>query len=423
MLKESLKWMFLTLAVAALLIGGVVGLVSAISAPAAAFEPSSTPTLSPSPAPTPSASPTPVTNTPQPSETPEPTTPADPISAYIANMTVEEKLGQLVVFGFSGTTRPDNEFCKMLAETPIGNFALYGTNIDRDASDGGFRSAKKLVSALYDAVSTEIEPLVSIDVEGGDVIRFDWEETMYSPRTLGKRNDTELAYNQFETVGAKLAQTGIRMDLAPVLDVSEDPMDTFLKTRIISSDEEIVSSIGAAIIDGLHAGGCLATAKHFPGHGGTTADSHAGTPTVNFSRAALKEYDLVPFQAAIDAGVDVMLVAHIRYPALDEDNVATLSPAIMTTLLREEMGFDGIIMSDDFRMSGLTKQASPAEAAVRFLLAGGDLILCGPNHEEQRKIWNALVDAAKDGTLTAERIDQSVYRILEKKLLVTDWLP
>ena len=119
----------------------------------------------------------------------------------------------------------------------------------------------------------------------------------------------------------------------------------------------------------------------------------------------------------------MVLVAHILYPSLDEERIATLSPAIITGLLREQLRFDGIVLSDDFRMGGLTGQCGAGEAAVRFLLAGGDLILCGPQHEAQREIMEALLSAASDGTLTEERIDESVARILQKKMLVTGWSP
>lgn len=185
----------------------------------------------------------------------------------------------------------------------------------------------------------------------------------------------------------------------------------------------MTSDIGAAIIAGLHDAGCLSAAKHFPGHGGTSADSHATTPVVDKSADELFEYDLVPFAAAVEAGVDVVLVAHIRYPALDPENIASLSPAIIGGLLREELGFDGIVMSDDFRMGGLTSQCPAGEAAVRFLLAGGDLILCGPRHDLQREIMDALLAAAADGTLSEARIDESVLRIVQKKMQVTGWSP
>lgn len=422
MLQKSLKWMLLTLLLAGLLIGGIVWIVSAVSAPAIAAAtpaptpaaPSAIPAAAPPPSPSPTASPAPP-------ETPEPET--DWLAAYMDTMTIEQKLGQLVMFGGSGTNRPDSDFASILQDYPVGNIVLYGSNIAKNDDDGGFLRAQRLLSAIAETSACDLPSLVSIDVEGGDVVRFRWDTWPLSARKLGSRNDPDEAYQQFLSIGRKLLETGINMNLAPVLDVSDDPMRTFLTTRIISSDEEIVSSIGVAIIEGLHDAGCLATAKHFPGHGGTTADSHATTPVIRRSAESLAAYDLVPFTAAIDAGVDVVLVAHILYPSLDEERIATLSPAIITGLLREQLGFDGIVLSDDFRMGGLTGQCGAGEAAVRFLLAGGDLILCGPQHEAQREIMEALLSAASDGTLTEERIDESVARILQKKMLVTGWSP
>ena len=420
MLQKSLKWMLLTLLLAGLLIGGVVWIVSVVSAPAIA---AGTPMpMLPSPSPIPTVSPA-LSPSPSPTPSQTPASEAERLAAYIDAMPIEQKLGQLVMFGGSGTSRPDSDFESVLQEYPVGNIVLYGANIAKNDADGGFSRAQRLLDAIEETASCDIPPLVSIDVEGGDVVRFHWDKWPLSARKLGQRNDPDEAYAQFLSIGQKLFETGVNMNLAPVLDVSEDPMRTFLTTRIISSDEAIVASIGISIIEGLHDAGCLATAKHFPGHGGTRADSHATTPVIRRSAASLSSYDLVPFAAAIDAGVDVVLVAHILYPALDEAQIATLSPAIITDLLRGQLGFDGIVLSDDFRMGGLTGQCGVGEAAVRFLLAGGDLILCGPQHEAQREIMEALLAAASDGTLSQARIDESVARILKKKMQVSGWSP
>ncbi len=412
--------MLLTLLLAGLLIGGVVWIVSVVSAPAIA---AGTPMpMLPSPSPIPTVSPA-LSPSPSPTPSQTPASEAERLAAYIDAMPIEQKLGQLVMFGGSGTSRPDSDFESVLQEYPVGNIVLYGANIAKNDADGGFSRAQRLLDAIEETASCDIPPLVSIDVEGGDVVRFHWDKWPLSARKLGQRNDPDEAYAQFLSIGQKLFETGVNMNLAPVLDVSEDPMRTFLTTRIISSDEAIVASIGISIIEGLHDAGCLATAKHFPGHGGTRADSHATTPVIRRSAASLSSYDLVPFAAAIDAGVDVVLVAHILYPALDEAQIATLSPAIITDLLRGQLGFDGIVLSDDFRMGGLTGQCGVGEAAVRFLLAGGDLILCGPQHEAQREIMEALLAAASDGTLSQARIDESVARILKKKMQVSGWSP
>ena len=336
---------------------------------------------------------------------------------------MQDKLGQLVMFGFSGVNRPNEQFCSFLEQYHVGNLALYGVNIDPESSGGGFDRAAALLQQLDSLNQTDIPFLVSIDVEGGLVQRFKWRPPILSGRKQGQRNDTAFTYDQFLTAGKKLRETGINMDLAPVLDVAKNPSGTFLKSRIISSDAETVSSLGAAAIQGLNDGGCLSTAKHFPGHGATSEDSHARTPVVNKTLEEMEAYDLIPFRAGIDAGVDVVLVAHIFYPEIDGTDIASMSDYFLTELLRETYGFTGVIMSDDFRMGGLTSRYSVGEAAVKFLLAGGDLILCGKRMDLQKEILEALTAAAEDGSLPEARIDECVRRILEKKMKVTDWSP
>ena len=145
------------------------------------------------------------------------------------------------------------------------------------------------------------------------------------------------------------------------------------------------------------------------------------TPPIRKTTEDLEAYDLVAFRGAIDAGVDSVMVAHILYPALDAENIATVSPAILTGLLRGEIGYDGIVISDDFRMKGISTKMSGGEGALRFLLAGGDSVLCGPDAERQEEICRTLIAAAKDGTLSEERIDESLRRVLHAKSLYGDW--
>lgn len=419
MFRDSFKWILIALAVACCLTGVFLGVRFApADKPPVEAEPPR-PSLSPA-ADLPNATPASI-ETPAPTATPEPQTAEEWAEIYLQSMPIEDKLGQLVMFGFSGTQSVSDAFSDLMERYHVGNAILYGANIKNTNGDGGFTQCQKLTNNVRSHIAQVVPPLIAIDVEGGSVVRFRWRPSLSSARTLGRRDDTQKAYEQFLLIGTRLIDVGINLDLAPVLDVSEDPMKTILQTRIISSDEAVASRIGAAMIEGLHAGGCLSAAKHFPGHGGTTADSHTGTPIVKRSAEDLAAYDLVPFAAAIDAGVDAIMTAHILYPALDETDAASTSHAIITGLLREQMGFSGIVISDDFRMNGLLRQYDAGEAAVRFVLAGGDLIICGADSDLQAAIMAGLHDAYRAGRLTEARIDESVRRILQKKLAVTDW--
>ena len=380
--------------------------------------------VTPEPMPTPNATALPSAEpTPEPTPTPAPPPTVDElIDAYIAGMSTEAKLGQLVMFGFGGKRGVDKEFTTIADEYLIGNIIFYGNNVDREDGSGGFDTMAGLVRLLNENEPAGIPRLYSIDIEGGSVHRFIWQRELYSARALGGLTP-EAAYTQFEYVGESLREIGINLDLAPVLDIAPRPMDTFLGSRIISADAEKAAEIGSAIIEGLHAGNCLATAKHFPGHGGTNDDSHQVTPVVYSSEERLRSYDLLPFAAGVEAGVDCVLVAHISYPALDENDIASMSPVIIEGLLRGELGFDGVVISDDFRMQGLTNRYPAEDAAVRFILAGGDIILCGATYSVQRQIMESLKNAAEDGTLSAERIDLSVHRVLYAKYKAGIWEP
>lgn len=435
MLKESIKWMCIALAAFVLITAGVYALIMRTAAPASgtvlSATPMDTPPVSATELPAEGSASTPApTASPTPAPTPSPTPTIEPeaarltrfIDETLAGMTIEEKLGQLVMFGFGGTDAPSDTFTGIMRDYHVGNIALYGPNIESGDSDGGFARAKRLTAALEERNDSGVPLLIAIDVEGGSVVRFAWSPWPSSARTLGRNGDAEAARTQFARIGAALKGAGINVDLAPVLDVAQSPMDTFLTTRILSASAETAGTIGSAIIAGLNDSNCLSTAKHFPGHGGTNADSHEGTPVVDKSFDEMLAYDLAPFADGIAAGVDLVLVAHISYPQLDETHIATQSKTIITGILREELGFSGIVMSDDFRMKGLTDQADVGAAAVNFIEAGGDLILCGAVPDKQRAILDGLKAAVADGRLTTERIDESVRRIFLKKIKVTDWM-
>lgn len=417
LLRESLKWMLVTLLIAFFVVIGIIvapTIRDAVSARRDAAIVTPLPTVTPVPTPVPTSTPAP-TATPSPVPTATPVTLEAWLTEYVVQMSVQDKLGQMALFGFSGTHAPGSGYVENQQNYHVGNIILYGANISSGNGDGGFAQCAGLIESARETVPGEIPPFVAIDIEGGSVTRFHWPTWPLSGRSLGKR-EPGFAYEQFYNIGQKLLSTGINVNLAPVLDVMDNANSTFFRTRIISGDAEVVTRIGTAIIEGLHDSGCMATAKHFPGHGGTTRDSHDTTPVVELSADALASRDLVPFAAAIDSGVDIVLVAHILYPALDESDIASMSEPVITGLLREQMGFTGVVMSDDFRMGGLTSRYSAGDAAVRFVQAGGDLIMCGAQYDRQAAIMRGLTEAVEDGTISEARINESVYRILLKKI-------
>jgi beta-N-acetylhexosaminidase len=363
------------------------------------------------------------TERPTPEPTPEPTlSPEQRLMNYIDGMSDAEKIGQLCMFGFSGTETISAEFKTILQDYHIGCVILYGQNMVRTNKDGGFAQCRRLTDSVRSASGSEIPLLISTDVEGGSVTRFHWSKSLLSAQSLGKKDDEHIAREQFRYIAEGLTRAGINVDLAPCLDVAKDPAATFLKKRIISSDRDVASRIGVACIEGLHDGGVLSIVKHFPGHGATNADSHDKTPVVEKSLESLERYELVPFAEASGAA-DGVMVAHILYPAVDDERIASQSETFITEILRGELGFAGFVMSDDFRMAGLRKQISPKNGAVQFILAGGDLILCGANHTYQRQILEGLTEAVADGTISRERLNESVFRILSAKMKVTGWDP
>ena len=419
MFGDLFKKILLILAVVALMAGAALGVWLGLPHIKIEFQRATpTPTVTPMPdaTPTPSIAPT-VTPTPE----SLPQTTEEWVDAYMAEMSMKEKLGQMVMFGFSGTSDFTSTYKQVVQTYHVGNLILFGSNIKRTNSDGGFALCKKLTDMVKGRLMTDIPPLIAIDVEGGSVTRFNWDSQPVSARSLGRRRDADYAFEQFAAIGEQLVAVGINLNLAPVLDVSENPMDTFLETRIISEDATITAAIGASIIEGLHSVNCLSAAKHFPGHGGTTEDSHDTTPVIERTVEELENYDLLPFYAAIESGVDAIMMAHVLYPALDETDIASMSEQIITGLLRGQMGYDGLVLSDDFRMDGLTNLYSVEDAAVRFILAGGDIIICGADVDRQTAIMESLQTAVENGQLSEERIDESVRRILIKKAEMCGW--
>lgn len=396
----------------------LAGCTPAAPMPTAAPMPSPTAAPTPTPIPTPVPTPSP-TPSPTPIPTPIPTPSPDPIRTLAESLTDEELIGQLVMVGVlcpeadgvTDTSTVTDAYADFLQEYKVGNVMLFGWNITT------FANCAALTDVLHSLRPiAEIPMGVGLDVEGGAVCRFAWEPRLLSAQDLGASGDPAAVYDQFLRIGESLIRVGVNIDFAPVLDVAPDPDATFLGSRLFGSDAQEVAALSCEAIRGLQDGGCAAVGKHFPGHGDTAADSHKELPVIDDSREALDSYALVPFRAAVDAGVDAMLVGHLLLPALDAEEPASVSPAVITGLLREEMGFEGVVISDDMRMQGLTGRMPVGEGAVRFLEAGGDLVLIGKGMRNQQAVFEALYDALEEGRLTRERLLESAVRVLRMKM-------
>ena len=335
----------------------------------------------------------------------------------ITEMTIEEKVGQLIMVGFDGTQA--NEAIEThIRERFIGGVVLFSRNIETPQQTAELTNQ---LQRLAEAITRQIPLFIGIDQEGGWVIRLKEGVTVLPGNmALGATNSTELAERAGEITAVELAAVGVNLNFAPVMDVNNNPQNPVIDRRSFGESAELVSRLGVAYIHGLQGNGVLATAKHFPGHGDTTVDSHFDLPTVNHARERIYALELQPFRAAIDAGVAAIMTAHIVYPAFDADRPATLSPTILTDLLRKELGFDGLLITDDMEMKAIDDRYQSGEAAVMAVEAGADIVMVLWTPVKQVEVFDALLSAVKSGRISQARLDQSVKRILKSKAAAFD---
>ena len=260
---------------------------------------------------------------------------------------------------------------------------------------------------------TTFPPLfIGVDQEGGRVSRLKPPFTQFPPAArVGALGSEELARDVGAAIGRELRAVGINVNFAPVLDVHANPENPVIGDRAFSTDPDIVARMGIAFFQGLRAAGVIATGKHFPGHGDTSTDSHVDLPVVNQPVDRLERVELYPFRRAIEAGLSILMTAHVLYPALDPELPATVSPLILTRLLRDQMQFKGVIVSDDLSMEAIAGRWPLDEAACRFFEAGGDLLLLVADVQSQQGVLNGLLQAVKSNRLSEARVEISLDRI------------
>ncbi len=319
-----------------------------------------------------------------------------------------EKIGQLFMVGFEGTAvTPD--LADFIKEYKPGGVILFARNLE---------SIEQIVDLTNDLqrCSPHSPLLISIDQEGGRVSRLPKPFTIFPPGdVLGRCNSSELAYAAAATIAKELRAVGINMNMAPVLDVNSNPANPVIGDRAFGTTPGPVCELGLATAGGLQDNRVVACGKHFPGHGDTATDSHKELPVVEAPREQLEQIEFPSFRRATTHGVATMMTAHVLYKALDDQQPATLSPAIITRLLREEMRYDGVVLTDDLEMRAIIDHYGIEEATVRALLAGCDMPLICKDRNREIAAITALDKAVAEGTVTSQRLDVSLARVARLK--------
>jgi beta-N-acetylhexosaminidase len=317
---------------------------------------------------------------------------------------IRRHVGQLVVAGFDGPTIPD-DLRRVARDFDLGGVILFARNVEEPV---------QVAELSHDAqgLASELPLWVSIDQEGGRVARLRQGFTEWPPmRALGNNGTVELTRRFAVALAREMRAVGISLDYVPVLDVGTNPGNPAIGDRALSADPELVATLGAEIVNAVQTAGVAACGKHFPGHGDTSTDSHHELPIVEHPLDRLRAVELTPFRAAIKAGVAMLMTAHVLYPAIDEESPGTLSRRIVQELLREDLGFTGVIATDDMSMKAIANERSVETATVQALTVGCDLaLLCTPDADSQVATLEAIIRAVEDRTLSVARVEDALKR-------------
>lgn len=352
------------------------------------------------------------------------------VNEIMARLSLEEKVGQIFLIYFNGPVL-SSALKQMIGEYHIGGIVLFARvgNIQNPT-----QVAQLINNAQQHAVSSsaKIPLFVAIDQEGGPVVRLPDEATLFpSNMSLAATGSEEYARAMAAVTADELRALGINMNFAPVLDVNDNPVNPVIGVRSFSSSPEMVARFGAAMVDTYWQNGIIATAKHFPGHGNTSVDSHFGLPRVDRDLAGLNNIELLPFREVVQSGADAIMTAHVLFPAVEPnpDLPATLSANVLQKVLRQQLGFEGVIFSDSMTMGALEQGYGSAKASVMALEAGVDVLAWGADQgrqpDEQRIAYRQVLNAVRGNPALQVRLDDAVRRILRLKAKygLLDWQP
>ena len=325
----------------------------------------------------------------------------------VEDMSVGEMVGQMFVVSVGGT-EPDYYVEKMVRERNIGGVILFGHNM---RSEDQVRSLSASLQQLSMRTEPAVPLFVAVDQEGGDIASAPWVAPQPSAAEVGSRGDPAEAGAVAERMGGELLRAGVNTNFAPVVDTG---FGAAIGNRSYGEDPGLVSRMGTASVEGFERAGIVSAAKHFPNHGPAVADSHRALPVVDHDMETIRSHDLPPFRAAVEAGVPMVMSGHLLYPAVDAERPVSLSAEWMG-LLREDLGFEGVVVTDDLAMAGASGGGTPERAAVRAVEAGADLLIVSSPPQQQADAYDAVVAAVESGRAPESRIRASVRRLIEVK--------
>lgn len=325
-------------------------------------------------------------------------------------MNLDEKIGQMIFAGLEGT-EPNNEVNNLINRYQVGGIIFNKENLVSPKQTIDFLNQIQLQNA-----GNLLPIMFGVDQEGGRISKLPGNLTQLpTNQDIGKINNPTYSYEIGSLLGKQLNAFGFHIDFAPVLDVNSNPNNPVIGDRSFGENPDLVSSLGIQTMKGIQSQGIISVVKHFPGHGDTSVDSHLELPVVNKTRSELEKIELIPFKRAITNGADVVMVGHIMLPKIDSTFPATLSEKIIQGLLRKDLQFNGVVITDDLTMKAITNNFDIGQAAVQSVKAGSDMIMVAHDYNKIVTVIQALKTAVAKGEISEKRIDESIDRILELK--------
>lgn len=331
------------------------------------------------------------------------------IDDIIDQLSIDEKIGQLIFAGITGTTMTE-ETKSFISKYKMGGIILFANNLEDP------QQATQLLNQFKSENEQNVLPLfLGVDQEGGRVERLPGLLKLPTNREIGAKNKEEFSYEVGKLLGKQLNAFGFNLNFAPVLDVNSNPNNPVIGDRSFDNDPEVVSKLGIQTMQGMKSQNIIPVVKHFPGHGDTGVDSHVELPFVNKSLNEMESLELIPFREAIEVGADVIMTAHILLPQIDDIFPSSMSEKVITGILREQLDFDRIVMTDDLTMRAITDNFDIGDAAVESIKAGTDIILIAHDSDYLISIFDTLKEAVENEIITEERINESLRRIIRVK--------